>query len=102
MMQYKAMTLNLGQKHPIKTMDQQLYSVAQQVKWIMPENFSNHILRLGGFHLMCAYIAAIGKLWGDGGLKDLLVDSGIYASCTVDQKLAGKQFHRAVVRCHGR
>ncbi|CAG2207719.1 unnamed protein product [Mytilus edulis] len=37
-----------------------------------------------------------GKIWGDGGLRDLLVDSGVYAAATVDQMLSGKQFNRAV------
>ncbi|VDI10623.1 Hypothetical predicted protein [Mytilus galloprovincialis] len=36
------------------------------------------------------------KIWGDGGLRDLLVDSGVYAAATVDQMLSGKQFNRAV------
>jgi hypothetical protein len=39
---------------------------------------------------------AIGKLWGDGGLKDLLVDSSVYAAGTVDQMLNGKEFNSAV------
>jgi hypothetical protein len=34
-------------------------------------------------------------LWGDGGLKDLLVDSSVYAAGTVDQMLNGKEFNRA-------
>ncbi|VDI38276.1 Hypothetical predicted protein [Mytilus galloprovincialis] len=62
----------------------------------MPETFRNHIIRLGGFHTLSCFIAAIGKLWGDGGLKDLLVDSSVYASGTVDQMLNGKEFNRAV------
>jgi hypothetical protein len=37
------------------------------------------ILRLGGFHTMSCFIASIGKLWGDGGLKDLLIESSVYA-----------------------
>ncbi|CAC5394837.1 unnamed protein product [Mytilus coruscus] len=36
------------------------------------------------------------KIWGDGGLRDLLVDSVLYAAATVDQMLSGKQFNRAV------
>ena len=32
----------------------------------------------------------------DAGLKDLLVESGIYAEGTVDMMLMGKQFHRSV------
>jgi hypothetical protein len=51
---------------------------------------------LGGFHALCCFISAIGKLWGDGSLKDLLVDSDVYAGSTVDLMLAGKQFNHAV------
>ncbi|VDI47141.1 Hypothetical predicted protein [Mytilus galloprovincialis] len=42
------------------------------------------------------FISCIGKLWADGGLRDLMVDSGVYAGCTVDQMLLGKQFNRSV------
>ncbi|CAC5358418.1 unnamed protein product [Mytilus coruscus] len=90
------MTVAMGQKYSVQTFDQQLYSIAKQVAWTMPETFRNHIIRLGGFHTLSCFIAAIGKLWGDGGLKDLLVDSSVYASGTVDQMLNGKEFNRAV------
>ena len=46
--------------------------------------------------MLSCFITCIGKLWSDGGLSDLLVESGIYASCTVEQILLGKQFNRAV------
>jgi hypothetical protein len=36
-------------------------------------------------------------LWGDGGLKDLLVDSSVYDAGTVDQMLNGKEFPIAFV-----
>ena len=55
-----------------------------------------HTVRIGGFHILSCFIAAIGKLWGDCGLRDLLVDSDVYASSTSDLMLAGKQFHPAV------
>ena len=55
-----------------------------------------HIVRIGGFHTVSCFIAAIGKLWGDGGLRDLLVESDVYAGSTADLMLAGKQFHNAV------
>ena len=61
-----------------------------------PEQFKMHIVRTGGFHTLNCFIAAIGKLWGDGGLKDLVVDSDVYAGSTDDLMLAGKQFHHAV------
>ena len=88
----------IGQEHGIQTFDRQLYGIAQQVKWEMPRPFCNHILCLGGFHTLSCYIAAVGKIWADDGLKDMLVDSSVYATGTVDHMLNGKQFNRAV-RC---
>jgi hypothetical protein len=89
------MTKAKGQVHSVQTFDQQLYAIAKQVGWAIPETFRNHTVRLGGFHTLSCYIAAIGKLWGDGGLKDLLVDYSVYAAGTVDQMLNGKEFNRA-------
>ena len=64
-----ALTKAMGQVHLVQTFDQQLYAIAKQVEWAIPETSRNHIVRLGGFHTLSCYIAAIGKLWGDGGLS---------------------------------
>jgi hypothetical protein len=84
------------QQYSVQTFDLQLYAITQQIKWSRPLEFQNHIIRLGGFHTLSCFITSIGKLWGDGGLSDLLVDSGAYATCTVEHILSGKQFNRAV------
>jgi hypothetical protein len=63
--------------YSVQTFDQQLYAIAQQIKWSRPLEFQNRIIRLGGFHTLSCFITSIGKLWGDGGLADLLVDSGV-------------------------
>ena len=34
-------------------------------------------LRMGGFHTMCVFMAVIGKIYGDTGLRDLLIESSI-------------------------
>ena len=34
-------------------------------------------LRMGGFHMMCVFMAVIGKIYSDTGLWDLLIESGI-------------------------
>lgn len=62
----------------------------------MPDEFSSHVIRLGGFHALSCFIASIGKIWASGGLCDILADSGVYASNTVDHMLSGKGFNRAV------
>ena len=85
-----------GQQHSIQTFDQQLYAIPQQVKWSNTEEFKYDILRIEGFHMLSCFIAYFGKLWSNGGLSYLPVESGIYASCTVEQMLSGKQFNRAV------
>jgi hypothetical protein len=54
----------------------------------------SHVLRLGGFHTLSCFMSALGKIWATAGLRDSLVDSGVYAGCTVDQILQGKQFNR--------
>ena len=45
---------------------------------------------------MYCFISSIGQLWGDGGLRDILNDSGVNAFVTVDQMLSGKQYKRVV------
>ena len=89
--------MDAGQEHAISILSfgQQLYAIAQQVQWSMPDISETHILRLGGFHSLSTFIFVLGKLWADEGLHDLLVDSDVYASKTVEQTLKGKQFNRA-------
>jgi hypothetical protein len=57
---------------------------------------NRHILRLGGFHSLSCFLSSIGKLWADGGLRDLLVDSGVYTGNTAELMLVGKEFNRDV------
>jgi hypothetical protein len=45
---------------------------------------------------MSCFVVSIGKLWGDSGLKDLLIDSSVYAAGSVEQMMTGKQFNSAV------
>jgi hypothetical protein len=56
--------------------------------------FLNFLFILDGFHTLSCSTACIMKLWGDGGLCGRLVDSRVYAGCTVDQMLSGKPFIR--------
>jgi hypothetical protein len=43
------MTKVMGQVHSVQTFDQQLYAIAKQVEWAIPETFRNYTVRLGGF-----------------------------------------------------
>jgi hypothetical protein len=46
--------------------------------------------------LNSCFLSSIGKLWADGGRRDLLVDSGVYAGNTAELMLVGKEFNRDV------
>ena len=64
--------------------------------WYLPDEFNNHTMRLDGFNTQSCFILSIGQLWGDGGLRDILIVACVYASATVDQMMSGKQYKCAV------
>ena len=72
-----------NQKHILVTADMVIYAKAVQVVWNKPGILAGKVtMRLGGMHMILAYIGAIGKLYCDGGLLSLLVDSNVYAEAT--------------------
>ena len=53
-------------------------------------------LRMGGFHACCSFVAVIGICFGDAGLKDLLIESGLdLVDGTVEEIMKGKQYNNA-------
>jgi len=74
-----------------------IYSKAQEILWNKPESLAGKVtMRIGGMHHLMAFIASIGKLFGDGGLMQLLTVIGVYANDTTCLMLQGKQIVRAV------
>ena len=67
-----------------------------QFIWQNQEQFRHLVVRLGSFHTTCAFLAAIGKRFGDAGLADILVESGIVGSGPVAGVLEGRHYNRAV------
>lgn len=79
------------------TADLAIYSKAQQILWTGPPSLIGRVtMRLGAMHLNMAFIAAIGKLFSDGGLLDILTSSGVFAVSSAVQMLQGKHYARAV------
>ena len=46
--------------------------------------------------LMNIFLVVLGKRFGDGGLKDLVVEDGLIGNETVDQALNGKPYNNAL------
>ena len=58
----------LIQHDVIVVLDQAIYAKALEVIWQNQEQFRRLVVRLGSFHTICAFLAAIGKRFGDAGL----------------------------------
>ena len=60
------------------------------------DQFQRLVVRLGSFHNICAFLAAIGKQFGDAGLADVLMESGIVTSGSVAGVIEGRHYNHAV------
>ena len=87
---------SLDQSHILVTADLAIYSKAQQIIWSRPDLQSCTTMRLGGMHLIMAFVGSIGKLYGDGGLLDILTSSNVYASSTAQMLLQGKHYAKGI------
>ena len=87
---------SLGQTHILVTADLAIYSKAQQIIWSKPELQDSITMRLGGMHLIMTFIGSIGKLYGDGGLLDILTSSNVYANGTAQMMLQGKHYAKGI------
>ena len=95
----QAVASAVDQQEIVIVMDQAVYSKALQIMWQQPSEFSNVIPRMGAFHITCTLLAVIGKRFGEAGLQDLLVESGVVAGGSVASVIAGRQYNRAM-RAH--
>ena len=53
-------------------------------------------LRMGGFHACCIFISVIGKRFGAGGLKDIIVGADLTGTGSVEATLKGKHYNPAM------
>lgn len=85
-----------GQHHILVTADLAIYSKAQQILWEKTDLQNQVTMRLGGMHLIMAFLGSIGKLYGDGGFQACLTSSGLYAPASAQLMLQGKHYARGI------
>jgi hypothetical protein len=83
---------SLQQRDMVITFDLVIYAKAKQIQWKFPEEFSDTVIRMGGFHIALNFLAVLGK-------KDVLIESGGYGSGSVMALMKGKSYNRGV-RAH--
>ena len=58
-----------GLQYVCLVFDEAIYSKIQQIRWKDVTYINRFVIRMGAFHMAMAFYGAIGKLFGDGGLK---------------------------------
>lgn len=96
--QSKLKAEKLGLNETDVVLDMAIYSKAVEIimnpRYIDLKKFV--VLRLGGFHTMCVFIAVIGKRFGDAGLRDIVIEANLLGESSVEQMLNGKHYNNAI------
>ena len=87
---------SIGQSDSVITFDLAIYTKAKQVQWRCPEELSDTVIRMGGFHIALNFLSLIGKKYTNSGLDDLLIESGVYAAGTTLALIKGKCYNRGI------
>ena len=87
---------NLGQVDTVITFDLAIYMKAKQNQMKFPDEFSDTVIRLGGFHIALNYLSLLGKKFQNSGLNDLLIESGVYAAGTWSAIIKEKSYNGGV------
>ena len=75
---------------------QAIYAKALEVVWKQKEKFKNIVLIMRSFHITYVFLSAMGKRCSDGGLRDLLLESTLVGSGSLNSVLERKHYSRAL------
>ena len=92
-------TVEVGQDYVVTTFDLGVCMKAFPLVWNAPHKYRKHIILIGTFHLLCAYMKAIGKKMSGSGLEELLLEAGMVGPGSLSGVMNGKHYERAL-HCH--
>ena len=78
----------------VLVMDQAIY--AQLIRWRNPQYMEKLVIRLGVFHTAISFLGCLGKRFRDAGLRDIVIESEIIATGSVNGVFTGKHYNREV------
>jgi hypothetical protein len=90
------MAAQLGLCDTVIVLYQAIYGKALKVIWKRKVEFITFVVRMGSFHIICTFLAVLGKRFGESDLQDLLIESGLVGSGSVNGVLQGKHYNRGV------
>ena len=85
---------SFNQKHVVLTVDQALFPLLMELKWMLPDYKDTLIPRLGGLHTSMNFLKVLGQHIQDSGLPTIWIDSGILGPRTIERALAGKDYNK--------
>ena len=62
---------------------------AYPIIWKNPEFYDDHIVMIGSFHLICAYLKKIGKKMNESRIADVLLEAGVMSIESVNGVMSG-------------
>lgn len=92
----QAASREINQEYTIVTFDLAVAKKAYAIVWQDSCSFRDVIIRLGVFHTTCAYLGVLGKRMRSSGFEDILIESGICASGSIEKVMSGKHYNRAM------
>ena len=87
---------SFNQSYAVLTVDQALFPLLMELKWIVPEYKDSLIPRLGGLHISMNFLKVLGQHMQDSGLAEIWVESGLFGPGTVNHVLEGKDYNKGV------
>lgn len=86
----------VGQQFTLVTFDLAVAKMAYSLVWQHKQLYSDVIIHLGVFHVICAYLKAIGKMMCGSGFEEIVIDSRICASGSIEKVMKGKHYNRSL------
>ena len=86
----------VGQPYTFVTFDLAIVKKAYALLWQNPQVFRDVIVRLGGFHLICSYMSALGTNMRCSGFEEILVELVVCASGSIEKVMTVKHYNEAL------
>lgn len=92
-------TKEVGQEYVVTTFDLGVCMKALPLIWNNTARYEKHIIMIGTFHLICAYLRMVGKKMAGSGLSEVMLEAGLIGTGSIKGVLTGKHYDRAM-HCH--
>eukprot|EP00057_Strongylocentrotus_purpuratus_P019489 XP_011673963.1 PREDICTED: uncharacterized protein LOC105442958 [Strongylocentrotus purpuratus] len=86
----------LGLNRIVVVFDQAIYAKAQEIRWRNDMFRDRLVIRMGEFHTAMAYLACIGKRFGDAGFQDIVIESEVVAAGSLRGVISGHHYNRSL------